>query len=136
VRHLALILFAAIALLSFERPLTDVVTRYDALRADFTRQADRAPQFTEFIEGVRARTKRGDSIALVAFTAKREIYGYCYLRASYLLAGRRVLTTFTPEFRFDPAAIQQAQYTAAFGTHVPTGQAIWRHGGGELVRQR
>ena len=135
-RRSAIILFALIALLSLDRPLLDAVTRRGAMRAAFVRKADQAPQFSAFIEQVRVRTKPGDSIALVAFPGKRELYGYCYLRANYLLAGRTVISTFTPDYRFDPTMIAKAQYTAAFGAHIGTGRVIWRGAGGELVQQR
>jgi hypothetical protein len=136
VRRFAIFLFAVIALLSLDRPLLDVVTRHSAMRATFTREADRAPEFSAFILAVRERTRPGDSIALVAFPGKRELYGYCFLRANYLLAGRTVVSTMTPEYQFQPSMIRQAQYTAAFGAHVGTGRVIWRGAGGELVQQR
>jgi hypothetical protein len=135
VRRVALLLFLVIAALSFERPLLDVVRRYGAMNASFTREADRAPEFSAFLEQVRLRTRNGDSIALVAFPGKRELYGYCYLRANYLLAGRTVVSTMTPDYRFKPSALGEARYTAAFGAHIGRGKVIWRGAGGELVLQ-
>lgn len=135
-RRLAVIIFVVIALLALDRPLLDVVTRHGAMRATFTREADRAPQFSEFILAVRERTRPGDSIALVAFPGKRELYGYCYLRANYLLAGRTVVSTMTPQYVFTPAALGQAKYVAAFGAHLGSGRVVWRGAGGELVLQR
>jgi hypothetical protein len=136
VRRFAILLFVTIALLALDRPLLDVVTRHRAMQATFTREGNRAPQFTAFIEAVRERTRPGDAIALVAFPERREFYGYCYLRANYLLAGRTVISTMTIDYRFDPSSLAQAQYTAAYGAHVGTGRVIWRGAGGELVRQR
>lgn len=133
-RRFAFILFLAVAALSFDPPLLDVVRRYGAMNASFTREADRAPEFSAFIEQVRLRTRNGDSIALVAFPGKRELYGYCYLRANYLLAGRTVVSTMTPEYQFKPSVIGEARYTAAFGAHIGSGRVIWRGAGGELVQ--
>lgn len=134
-RRLAFILFLAIAALSFERPLLDVVRRHAAMNAAFTREADRAPQLSAFLEQVRLRTRNGDSIALVAFPGQRDLYGYCYLRANYILAGRTVVSTMTRDYQFKPSALAEAKYVAAFGVQMGRGRVIWRGAGGELVLQ-
>jgi hypothetical protein len=109
------------------------------IRAALTRNPDwRSQQFPRFLEGVRARTRNGDVIAVVVPAMKWDDgYSYAYYRASYFLAGRQVLPLVTSDDRPHPENFQAAQYIAAFGTNLPQfhGMVVWAGDGGVLLRR-
>ncbi len=109
------------------------------LAATFTTRPDRLwPQFPRFLQGVRARTQSGDSIALVAPTLDWENgYSYAYYRASYFLTGREVLPLSGSDGRLHPENYQRAAYVAIWGRELPPGRKtiVWQGEGGALLRR-
>jgi hypothetical protein len=97
----------------------------------------RWPQYASFIEGVRARTAPGDTIAIViADSEPREAYPLAYYRASYYLAGREVLPVIDPQGGAPIAQNREAaRYIAAFGDSPAAGELVWKGEGGALYRR-
>jgi hypothetical protein len=96
------------------------------------------PDYPRFLEGVRARTRNGDAIALIVPTLDWENgYSYAYYRASYFLAGREVLPVADSDGRLHPENFQRAMYAAVWGREIPAGRAtvVWRGHGGALLRR-
>jgi hypothetical protein len=96
------------------------------------------PQYPRFLEGVRAHTQPGETIAVVVPSmAWDDGYSYAYYRASYFLTGREVLPLVTPGNGRLPQNFRAATYVAAFGVklRVPA-DVVWQGEGGELVRLR
>ena len=124
------ILVVLIALLSIDYSMVfEVIARREQLRAGLLKRAHRVPGFQQFLEDVRSRTRNGDSIALIVGARDPRVYGYGQIRASYVLAGRRVV-----RMTDDVAA---AKYLALFRMEY-RGNApiVWRGPDGVLVRQR
>jgi hypothetical protein len=97
----------------------------------------RWPQYAGFIEGVRAHTAPGDTIAIVTPDSEpREAYPFAYYRASYYLAGREVLPVIDPQ---GGAPIPQnraaARYIAVFGEAPVAGELVWKGESGALYRK-
>jgi hypothetical protein len=117
-RRVAIVLFVALAVLSIDFDLFRFALHYQAMRGVMSAYPDRGwSGYPQFLESVRARTKRGDSIALVVPNAGWDRgYAYAYYRASYFLAGREVL----PAIGRDDVPLQQnlarARYVATFGS--------------------
>jgi hypothetical protein len=104
-------------------------------------EADRGwyPLYPRFLAGVRARTKAGESIAIVAPPRRWEGgYDYAYYRASYLLAGRIVLPAIDRQDVPRPENLRGADFIAVWGRTVRPDQrgVVWRGEGGALLRQR
>ena len=98
----------------------------------------RWPQYPRFLDGVRAHTKPGDTIAVVVpAMGWDDGYSYAYYRASYFLTGREVLPLVDPQNGRIPPNFRAARYIAAFGVtlRVPA-DVIWQGEGGALVRLR
>jgi hypothetical protein len=130
---LILIALAAIDL----RMAYDVVFNPGTLRTDLSKRAERVPGFDEFLEGVRSRTREGDSIALIVGARNPREYGYGLIRASYILAGRPVVRMIAPDGKLRAREIGEARYVAVFGMEYRgAGDVVWRDGRGMLVRQR
>lgn len=94
------------------------------------------PQYPRFLAEVRARTKPGDSIALVVPARNWEGgYSYAYYRASYFLAGREVLPVIDERSEPIPQNMRDARYVAVIGVslRVPA-EVIWQGEGGALLR--
>ena len=103
---------------------------HPARAADMVRQ--------RVLEGVRAHTKKGDTITLVVPAMGWDAgYSYAYYRASYFLAGREVLPLVTPENGRIPQNLRAAKYIAAFGVglRVPA-DVVWQGEHGALLRLR
>lgn len=104
----------------------------------FTRYPDREwEQYPRFLEGVRERTRGGDSIALIVPKMKWDDgYSYAYYRASYFLAGRTVLPLITSDDRPHPENFRDARYIAVWRTSLPQGRRVlvWSGEGGVLLR--
>src|SRR5947208_10387206 len=98
-RIAAIVLFAAIVILSFDLPIARIPFMNRAhLHALFERQADTSwyPEYPAFLDEVRAHTQPGDSIALLVPLMHWDGgYSYAYYRASYFLSGREVLPLVT-----------------------------------------
>jgi hypothetical protein len=139
-RWLALIAILAIFALSIDRQLLILPFLNRApLAMAFAQRADRLwPQFPRFLDGVRAHTQNGDSIALVAPTFDWDSgYSYAYYRASYFLSGREVLPLIDADDRKHPENFRAAKYIAVWRTRVtPSGTAVWAGDGGVLTRHR
>jgi hypothetical protein len=93
------------------------------------------PQYPRFLEGVRAHTQPGDTIAISV--AARETYPYAYYRASYFLTGREVVPLV--DARSGESLEQNlasARYVAAFGQPAPaSAEIVWSGEGGTLYRR-
>lgn len=139
-RIAALLIFIAIFALRIDRQfiLLPVLDRAPLNQA-FAERADRLwPQFPRFIDGVRARTVNGDSVAIVVPTLNwDEGYSYAYYRASYLLAGREVLPVSMDDHRLHPEAFRAAKFVAVWGRPFPPSryQVVWQGEGGVLLRR-
>jgi hypothetical protein len=122
-------LFCAIVVFAVDPPLVFLALQERAARAaELARRADPSPELAAFLAGVRARTRRGDSIVLLLPARDRAMYERDYFRASYHLAGRSVL----PMTR---DAMRRADYVAAWRVGVP-GESLWQGHGGALMRRR
>jgi len=136
--------FAALALAAVVATRIDPAY-FDAFLADRAERAralvpyidNRWPRFSRFIEGVRARTAPGDTIAIVTPPSEpREIYPPVYYRASYYLAGREVLPVIDPRSGEAIAAnLRAARYVAAYGDAPAEGELVWKGEGGALYRR-
>src|ERR1051325_2786429 len=92
-RVLAIALLVALIAFRVEPRLLRVLYQRPAYARFYARFADRLwPQYPQFLEGVRAHTQDGDTIAIVAPTLDWDGgYMYAFYRASYVLSGREVL---------------------------------------------
>jgi hypothetical protein len=98
----------------------------------------KTPGLRLFFEGVRARTRTGDSIAIAApFPTWEHGYDYVYSRSTYVLAGRRVLVLLDPSNRPQPQNLARAQFVAAYRIHTPFPNfvAVWEGPDGTLLRR-
>jgi hypothetical protein len=103
----------------FFLPLNDLA----ALRETITQIPDRAaPEYPRFLEGVRARTPPGATIAIV------DPRPYAFYRASYFLTGRTVVPLIGVRDA-DYIAQWQAPYDLAGFT------IVWRGNGGVLAKR-
>lgn len=139
-RRLALLLFAALALHQLDVPMLTLPFRERApIARNYAEMADAAwyPDYPRFLEGVRAHTRPGDTIAILVPTPEWDPgYAYAYYRASYFLTGREVLPLMTAE---DPLVVQnfrRAQWVAVWNQRVPPGERVWSEHRGVLVRRR
>ena len=96
------------------------------------------PGYPDFLRGVRAHTRPGESIAiLVPPRHWNEGYAYAYYRASYFLAGRKVIPLVLPDDRVVPENVTKADYLASWHKDINPGphQLVWRGEGGMLVKR-
>jgi len=111
-----------------------------AIAASVARYADGAcwPDYPRFLDGVRAVTRDGDSIALlVPMRYWDGGYSYAFYRASYFLPGREVLPLVTPQDDVVLQNLRRARYVALWRMPPPRGGTIvWSGNGGVLMRQR
>ena len=109
------------------------------LRRQYTALPDQqTPSYPQFLREVRARTERGSSIAiLVPMRYWNEGYAYAFYRASYFLAGRRVVPLVSPDDQTHLPRASETDYIAAWdiGARVPEERVIWRGHDGFLVRK-
>ena len=109
------------------------------LARGFAGYADRLwPQYPRFLEGVRAHTRPGDSIAIIVPSMKWDSgYAYAFYRASYFLSGREVLPLSDPHDRLHPENFRAATYIAAWHTPLPQGAhtVMWSGEGGVLLKR-
>jgi len=102
------------------------------------READRQgyPHYPRFLEAVRARTRSGQSIAIVAPPMRWSSgYDYAYYRASYFLAGRTVLPVIDRHDRAHAENLQAADFIAVWEQPFPLAghRVAWRGEGGILL---
>ena len=138
-RVLALAILAALVVLRVEPRLLTVPferARYARAYAAF---ADRLwPDYPRFLEGVRAHTQSGDTIAVVVPTLNwNSGYSYAYYRASYFLTGREVLPLSDSGNHLQLMNFRTAKYIAAWRTPVPQAHftVVWSGAGGVLLRR-
>jgi len=117
-----------------EMPFVDREAR---ARAAIAIPDSRWPQYPRFLEGVRAHTEPGDSIAIVMpASAPREMYPLAYYRAGYFLTGRHPLPVIDPRTGTPlPVNISKAGYVAVFGEAPASGVVFWTGEGGVLYRR-
>ncbi len=95
-------------------------------------------QYPRFLRRIRACTKPGDSIAIVAPAMKWDDgYSYAYYRGSYFLAGRVVLPLVTADDRLHPENFYGARYIASWRGKVPPGRykVLCQAEGGALLQR-
>ena len=95
------------------------------------------PGYAKFLDGVRARTRSGDAIAIampgVTWSAG---YSRAYYLASYRLAGRAALPLALDDDRPRHENLALAKYVALWGPPAPSGaHVVWSHASGSLVRR-
>jgi len=136
----ALLLIALLALLVVcikPRMLQILFVDREAAAREMNGSPDRLwPLYPRFLEGVRAHTQPGDTIAIIApGMAWDSGYSYAYYRASYFLTGREVLPLVTPENEKLPQNFRAARYIAAFEMTVRMpAEIVWQGEGGTLLR--
>ena len=137
-RRIAFLLFVGLALLTPNPGLFRIaLANRAAMHAAMTRYPDRGWEgYPLFLEGVRAHTKRGDSIALIVPPPRWDDgYSYAYYRASYFLAGREVL----PLIDRDDVPLRdnfnRAKYVAVWRRDVRGPRVLWSGDGGTLLER-
>jgi hypothetical protein len=138
-RRLALVVFVALTILAVDPHLLRFAfVDRTVMNRVMTHYPDRGWEtYPEFLEGVRAHTKPGDSIALLVPAAHWDpSYSYAYYRASYFLAGREVLPVIDRDDSVQQQNFKRAKYVAAWRWTVqPPMRAIWSGHGGALLER-
>ncbi|HEV7488063.1 MAG TPA: hypothetical protein VGQ65_20515 [Thermoanaerobaculia bacterium] len=138
-RALTLLCLAAIVVLGVASRLLELpfIDRGWAART-MARYPDRWPDYPLFLEGVRAHTEPGDTIAVIVPAMNWDGgYSYAYYRASYFLTGREVLPLVTPGNVRLQQNFRAAKYIAVFGVGLRSpADVVWRSGRGALLRLR
>ena len=139
-RRIAFILFVALAVLAIDPNLFRfALANRAAMHAVMTGYPDRGmwQTYPAFLEGVRAHTKPGDSIALLVPAMHWDDgYSYAYYRASYFLAGREVLPLVDRADVPQRANFARAKYVAVWRRNVqPPMRAVWSGDGGTLLER-
>lgn len=140
-RALALAILAALVLTSIDYRLLSIFgADQERIRYYLTRTADSGwyPEYPRFLDGVRAHTKNGDTIALIVPARKwNEGYAYGYYRASYFLAGREVLPVVKPDDALIRENFDRAPYAMFWHSRYPrNARIVWQGDGGVLVAKR
>lgn len=91
------------------------------------------PGYQEFLDGVVSRTRRGDTIALLA--PARAFHEYPFQRTVYGLPGRVLLPVISPKNERLPENVDRAAYVIAWNEpSLPPGwRVLWRHEKGVLL---
>ena len=93
--------------------------------------------YPRFLAGVRAHTKPGDRIGIIAPNMRWDDgYSYAYYRASYFLTGREVLPLL---YRTDAPIrenLDKADYLAVWNATGPRARVVWQGSGGVLLSRR
>ena len=110
----------------------------EAFHRAFTAMPDgKWGEYPRFIEGVRAHTKPGDTIAIIAPNMRWDDgYSYAYYRAAYFLTGREVLPLLYANDTPIPGNLDKAEYLAVWRAPGPRAHIIWQGNGGVLLRRR
>lgn len=96
------------------------------------------PLYARFLTAVASRTSPGQSIVIAApMGGWGSGYAYAYYRASYLLAGRRVIPLMDKDDRMYYERLSDGDLVAFWGKGVPPGpyEVVWRGSGGVLYRR-
>src|SRR5262245_59328622 len=124
-RIAAIVLFVTLVILSIDRAIVAFPFNNRAkMHALFTAHPDQQwypayPEYPAFLDEVRARTQRGDSIAIIVPTMHwDEGYSYFYYRASYFLSGREVLPVIARNDRVVTDNLKRAKYVAVWRRNV------------------
>jgi hypothetical protein len=99
----------------------------------------RTPEYPLFLEEVARRTAPGDTIAvLVPMKDWAHGQAYAFYRASYYLAGRRVIPLMDVANRWHPERLRDARFLAAWKIPPPRGpyDIVWAGHDGVLMRRR
>lgn len=99
----------------------------------------RTPEYLKFLEDVRQHTAPGDSIALVVRMRHWDNgYAYAFYRASYVLAGRRVVPLVDPDDSLHRERFAEAKFLAVWGMEPPNGpfEWLWKSHDGAVYRIR
>jgi hypothetical protein len=96
----------------------------------------RTPDYPAFLAEVARRTKPNQSIAIVVPMRHWNAgYAYAYYRASYFLAGRRVVPIVDSDDQLHPERLREADFVAVWRVPGFSGpEEIWRGHGGVLFR--
>jgi hypothetical protein len=95
----------------------------------------RNPEYERFLAEVARRTEAGSAIAIVFPPRQWERgYAFAYYRASYVLAGRRVLPLVDPDDSVHLERIGSAHYVASWQVPAPELEQVWSGHGGALLR--
>ena len=134
------IVFAAIVLASIDPLLLRFPFAPRApLAAAYARRADgNWFQYVQFLDGVRAHTRPGERVAVLAPAMRWDDgYSYAYYRASYFLTGREVLPVVDSHDGVHPENLAHADVIAAWRARLPAGRfrVAWQGEGGVLVRR-
>jgi hypothetical protein len=137
-RRIALVVFVALAVLSIDHLLLPFVLNHAVMHRVMTSYPDRGWNgYSDFLVGVRAHTKAGDTIALIVPKMSRDSgYMYAYYRASYFLSGREVVPLLSPDGAPQPSNIRAAHYLAVWRLRLtPSAHVVWSGAGGALVER-
>jgi len=89
-----------------------------------------------FLREVARRTAPGQTIAILVPDRRwLRYYSERYYRASYVLAGRRVIPLLSRDDAMHPDRLRHADLIAAWGVEVPDHELLWRAHGGALYRR-
>ena len=133
-RLFAALLFGAI-LIGGVAPLYLRALAGDAER-EIYRPDRRTPDYPAFLAEVAHRTEPGQSIAIVVpMRHWNGGYSYAYYRASYFLAGRRVVPIVDEDDHLHPERLQEADFIAVWRVPEFAGpDVVWQGHGGTLFR--
>jgi|ERR1041385_4827579 hypothetical protein len=138
-RVLAIALLVALVALRVELRLLRVPFQRASYARFYAGFADRLwPQYPRFLEGVRAHTQPGDTIAVVVPTLDWDSgYSYAFYRASYLLSSREVLPLADRDNHLQLLNFRNAKYVAVWNTSMPQAHftTVWSGDGGVLLRR-
>jgi hypothetical protein len=127
----AALLFAVILLGALDpRPLLHI--------PQYANSDGKVPLYPLFLQEVAARTAPGQSIAIAAPMRQWNAgYAYAYYRASYFLAGRRVIPLIDPDDSLHLERLRDAELLAMWRLGPPQGpyEVIWSGHGGTLYRR-
>ena len=140
-RILAAVLFALILFGGFKQAFVWMLFGdVGPLRVAFARLPDRnTPEYPLFLRAVAERTKPGERIAI--FVPMRHWnggYAYAYYRASYFLAGRRIIPVVDPDDSAHLDRFEEADWIASWRMDLPADRfdVVWKGHQGRLARGR
>jgi hypothetical protein len=139
-RVLAAAVFATLFYAGFHPNYFEVFFAREELAQTFEGYPDRGlPEYRRFLEKVRTRTERGDSIALI-FPAQTwsPDYEHAFMRATYLLTGRDVVPTLDRQNQMQADRVNETRYVAAWRVELPPDRfrIVWQGEGGVLAQKR
>ena len=96
--------------------------------------ARRLPGYDRFLRELVPQIEPGKHVAIVVRKGWGTGYAYAYYRASYVLAGRRVIPVVDPDDSVSLQRIDGADYVAAWGVEMTGLETLWSGSGGTLYR--